>query len=171
MLTVYVVRFYSDRHASMLRVERSCKSDVEEHTKVGWHSIMSTVLSLSCLTKMIFRIGSLSLKGASASSELRFAAIAKGHEATSVKSKRTSRILYNSGADDNLSRYHVLHFPVKPSTPQPTTLSMQTVLGLIEFLGDQVVDARDAYEEFAEDTTVLHRMNMMGLTKALEQLW
>lgn len=49
---------------------------------------------------------------------------------------------------------------------------MQTVLSLIEFLGDQVVDARDAYEEFAEeDTTALHRMNMMGLTMALDRLW
>lgn len=49
---------------------------------------------------------------------------------------------------------------------------MDTVLILIEFLGDQVVDARDAYESFAgEDTTALHRMSMIGLTKALRHLW
>lgn len=46
------------------------------------------------------------------------------------------------------------------------------MLALIECLGDQVVEARDAYEEFADvDATSLHRMSMIGLTKALEQLW
>lgn len=50
---------------------------------------------------------------------------------------------------------------------------MDKVIALIECLGDKVVDARDAYEAFAEvdDTTQLQRMSLLGLTKALAQLW
>lgn len=50
---------------------------------------------------------------------------------------------------------------------------MEKVVALIEFLGDQVVQAHDAFEEFASenDGDGLQRMSMAGLARAMKKLW
>ncbi|KAF1332946.1 hypothetical protein FI667_g3243, partial [Globisporangium splendens] len=54
---------------------------------------------------------------------------------------------------------------------RPLTLPIEKVISLIELLGDRVVDARDAYERYAdEDAGTTHRMALLGLVNALEQL-
>lgn len=48
---------------------------------------------------------------------------------------------------------------------------MEKVIALIDLVGDQVVDAQEAYELFADaDARPPHRMTMLGLTKALDKL-
>lgn len=54
----------------------------------------------------------------------------------------------------------------------PPSLPVETVVALIEFLGDQVADAHDAFELFAErDGPDTLRMSMAGLACALQKLW
>ncbi|KAG3114893.1 hypothetical protein PI124_g9942 [Phytophthora idaei] len=59
----------------------------------------------------------------------------------------------------------------KSSISAAAVLPIDKVIALIDLLGDQVVDAQETYELFADsDASGPQRMTMLGLTKALSKL-
>lgn len=66
----------------------------------------------------------------------------------------------------------ILFLVIKQSDVTVPVLSVDKVMELLDVLGDQVVDALEAYELFADrDAKGPRRMTLLGLLKALLRLW
>ncbi|RLN06900.1 hypothetical protein BBJ28_00001982 [Nothophytophthora sp. Chile5] len=75
------------------------------------------------------------------------------------------------GGDDNEDESCSDTQAARPVASEAAVLPLDKVIALIDLLGDQVVNAQDAYEFFADpDARAPRRMTMVGLTKALARL-
>ncbi|KAL4172629.1 hypothetical protein KRP22_007793 [Phytophthora ramorum] len=80
----------------------------------------------------------------------------------------SARVPEKETEDDTIRK---VHSRADVNSSEAPVLPIEKVIALIDLLGDQVVDAQEAYEFFADaDARAPQRMAMLGLTKALGKL-